>query len=119
RRPPDLGVLLGPARLRRDVRLDGHLAHRHEGPAGVEQQGADALRADVEREQVIRGAGTDGGGPPRAYGAASGGARSVTSAATGRPATPGSGPGSDRPRGGPPAAAWWRRPRAPRAAPGA
>ena len=54
RGPPDLRILLGPARLRRHVRLDRHAAHRDESPGWVELDRADALRPDVDRERVVR-----------------------------------------------------------------
>ena len=53
-RPPvQVRILLGPARLRGDVRLDRDLRRRDERPARVEHERPDALRPDVDREQVV------------------------------------------------------------------
>ncbi len=57
RAPVELGILLGPAGLRRDVRLDRDLGPREELAAGVEEQGTHALGADVEGQQPVGGSG--------------------------------------------------------------
>ena len=51
--PPDLGVLLSPARVRRHVRLYGNASHGDERSARIEQDGADALGSDIDGEQMI------------------------------------------------------------------
>ena len=53
-RPPRvLGIELRPARIRRHVRLDLHPVATDEATAGIEQQRPHALRAVVDREQVV------------------------------------------------------------------
>src|SRR5438093_6031936 len=53
-RPPvDLRVLLGPTRLRRDVRDDRDPGVPDDRAARIEDEGPDALRPDVDREDVI------------------------------------------------------------------
>src|SRR5438093_1273377 len=53
-RPPvDLRVLLGPTRLPRDVRDDRDPGVPDDRAARIEDEGADALRPDVDREDVI------------------------------------------------------------------
>jgi len=51
--PPDLRVLLRPAGLGRDIRLDRHPAHRHQDAGRVEEERADTLGADVDRQRVV------------------------------------------------------------------
>ena len=53
-RPPvQLGVLLGPAGLGRDVRLDRDACARDEDARGIEHERPDALRPDVDGEDLL------------------------------------------------------------------
>ncbi len=53
--PVELRVLLGPAGSRRDVRLDGDPGDGEDRPGGVEHERPDALRADVDGEDLCAG----------------------------------------------------------------
>ena len=90
-RPPvQLGILLGPARLGRDVRLDRDARGRHDGlPTGVEHERADALGPDVDREDPLGRGPRSADGRHRAHGVRPRAGRRAPSARRDRTSGPG------------------------------